>query len=595
MCYICDEYSNKVIVLAKARNHRLQIGGSGEQYDYDANSGYLYRIQFNGTTVWQLSSVDDYGRIIQATIGTTGCTWNYDSNNNMLSQIYATGVQRQNYSFDVNTGNLNWRTDSLKHLTENFGYDSATDKLDRLKSVAGPEDMTVNYTTNKNGNILSKSDAGTFAYENTPYAVSSVSNFVNIDTARQQIEYYSFGKVKKITESGKTAEFVYNSDRQRIRMVLKNNGTVSKTKWYFGSSFEREQVGSTVTQYAWIGGDPYTAVAVAKKTGSGSWVIYNIFRDHLGTITHLKTGSTITQYSYDAWGRRRDKDTWGYTLSGEPALFAGRGFTAHEHLEDFSLVNMNGRIYDPVVGRFLRVDPLASKYPSISGYAAMNNNPIFFVDPDGRENLPALQWARKNMSNKGITSNYGNPWFGGSDNRWTYKSGSVPTRAVCYESCFMSYMNSGDPIVSHLKETGFSNKYNAFKGRSTETGGINWFKSGDGTDRSFVTDISKGELGDMVFMGEVGDMEGHAVLLNESPTLGSYDDKDGNTIETMTINALSTSSDSDQGNFGERTFTFDKQSDGSWKQQGGAGYTFRGYGQLNADFFKKDEENTGGN
>ncbi len=127
------------------------------------------------------------------------------------------------------------------------------------------------------------------------------------------------------------------------------------------------------------------------------------------------------------------------------------------------------------------------------------------------------------------------------------------------------------------------------------TGGINWFKSGDGTDRSFVTDISKGELGDLVFMGEVGDMEGHAVLLNESLTLGSYEDKEGNTIETMTINALSTSSDSDQGNFGERTFTFEKQSDDSWKQQGGVGYIFRGYGQLNAGFFKKDEETTGGN
>ncbi|MFZ5429250.1 MAG: hypothetical protein ACOZDD_03380 [Bacteroidota bacterium] len=55
--------------------------------------------------------------------------------------------------------------------------------------------------------------------------------------------------------------------------------------------------------------------------------MYHVFRDHLGTITHLKNGSTIDEYSYDAWGRRRDKDNWSYTLSGEPALFADRGFT----------------------------------------------------------------------------------------------------------------------------------------------------------------------------------------------------------------------------------------------------------------------------
>jgi hypothetical protein len=74
-----------------------------------------------------------------------------------------------------------------------------------------------------------------------------------------------------------------------------------------------------------VGGDAYTAVAVAKKIGTGTWVVYNIFRDHLGTITHLKNGSSIDEYSYDAWGRRRDKDNWSYTLSGEPALFADRG------------------------------------------------------------------------------------------------------------------------------------------------------------------------------------------------------------------------------------------------------------------------------
>ena len=363
------------------RLHRKYFNGSDyEQYEYNSY-GYLYRIRFNGATVWQLTGMDEYGHITQAMVGGTSTTWGYDTNK-MLLHITASGVQQYNYSFDVNTGNLDSRTNFLKSKTESFGYDP--DKLDRLVSVTGPVNGSVSYTTNKNGNILTKNDAGTYAYDG--YAVSSISNAQNISTTGQEITYYSFEKVKKITEGTKTADFVYNANQQRIRMVLKDNGVTTKTRWYFGSSYEREQVGSTVTQYIWIGGDAYTAVAVAKKVGTGNWTVYNIFRDHLGTITHLKTGSTVYEYSFDAWGRRRDKDTWNYTLSGEPTLLAGRGFTGHEHLEDFALINMNGRLYDPVVGRFLSPDPYVQMpdfTQNFNRYSYALNNPLVYTDPSG--------------------------------------------------------------------------------------------------------------------------------------------------------------------------------------------------------------------
>jgi hypothetical protein len=212
---------------------------------------------------------------------------------------------------------------------------------------------------------------------------------------------------------------------------------------------------------------------------------------------------------------------------------------------------------------------------SVSYYAYCLLNPVKLIDPDGRENIPALLWAANNMANKGIASNYGNPYFGGSDNRWKYKIGTVPDRTVCYESCFMAYLNSGDDALSTLR-TGFTNKSNAFRGRNE---GMDWFKAGDGTDRQFVTDITKGELGDIVFMGESGNMAGHAVLLAGEITMGTTK-IDGKDIETASFYTLSTSSDTDAGNYGGRTFTFQKDSKGNWVQQGGAGYKFRGFGQM---------------
>jgi len=224
---------------------------------------------------------------------------------------------------------------------------------------------------------------------------------------------------------------------------------------------------------------------------------------------------------------------------------------------------------------------MAHKYPSLSPYVYCANNPIKLVDPNGEENFPALLWARNNLSNKGI----GFATHFNQQKGWNYQRGSIPREMVCYEACFIAYMNSSEKVSNYLKETGFATKSGDFKGRSTPNGGMNWFKHGDGTDRSFVTDISKGELGDIVFMGESGEMKGHAVLLNGLPIPGSYENDEGQTVETMTLNVLSTGSDSDPNNFGEKSYVFEKQKDGSWKQQKGYNdYVFRGYGQINADF-----------
>ncbi len=42
------------------------------------------------------------------------------------------------------------------------------------------------------------------------------------------------------------------------------------------------------------------------------------------------------------------------------------------------------RYYDPVISRWLNVDPLAEKYPGFSAYNFTLNNPVVYTDPDGR-------------------------------------------------------------------------------------------------------------------------------------------------------------------------------------------------------------------
>ncbi|NUQ74300.1 MAG: hypothetical protein HUU21_12145 [Polyangiaceae bacterium] len=109
--------------------------------------------------------------------------------------------------------------------------------------------------------------------------------------------------------------------------------------------------------------------------------------DHLGSVDALtnEKGGIEERRSYDAFGQRRNP-IWG---QAPPASFASKttkGFTGHEHDNEFGLVNAKGRIYDPKIGRFLSTDPTISNLyfaQSFNRYAYVLNNPLSYIDPSG--------------------------------------------------------------------------------------------------------------------------------------------------------------------------------------------------------------------
>ncbi|HJT99334.1 MAG TPA: RHS repeat-associated core domain-containing protein, partial [Rhodanobacteraceae bacterium] len=161
----------------------------------------------------------------------------------------------------------------------------------------------------------------------------------------------------------------------------------------FGGFYEKHRLGKSTRHVFHIVGadDPvadvtYTELATPTKLGATT-TAYPL-TDALGTTLGVadEHGTVLENDYYDSWGRRTTPD--GMPIA-KPTLFQslfGAGFTSHDHDDDLGLINMKGRLYDPVLGRFLSADPIvgnAAFSQSWNAYSYVNNSPINFIDPSG--------------------------------------------------------------------------------------------------------------------------------------------------------------------------------------------------------------------
>jgi len=126
---------------------------------------------------------------------------------------------------------------------------------------------------------------------------------------------------------------------------------------------------------------------------------YYAQKDHLGSIIKLTdyNGTVGFSATYDAWGRQ--------TITNNTLKFH-RGYTGHEHLPEFDLINMNGRMYNPILGRFLSPDPYVQApefSQSYNRYAYCINNPLIYTDPTG-EKWKGWKWGVLDLLTRGAVS-----------------------------------------------------------------------------------------------------------------------------------------------------------------------------------------------
>ncbi len=388
------------------REFAYKAGSQIDSIRFSSQDGYITTETFNyanghnvgirlpgNTPVWALVSENAEGRVSEIVTGGISRTYGFTPSGLPTYRKMAGGsLQDFSYQFDPMTGNLLSRSDLVNNTLETFAYDT----LGRLVAM-GPRSISYD----AKGNATNIGGVGYLYYgdDSHPYRVTGYSPATPALEAAfdQRAGYTSFNRPSYISEGGKRADFVYGGDDARVKMQIKRNGWQNLlSRYYIADCYEYDQTSTVTRERLYLGGDAYSAPMVLLRENGGSWTLYNIGRDYLGSITHIATadGTLVAEYSYDPWGRQRNPQTQAVYAAGmDPELFLGRGFTGHEHLRDFCLINMNARLYDPVLGRFLSPDPYVQApdfTQNFNRYSYALNNPLKYTDESGESVLAAI-------------------------------------------------------------------------------------------------------------------------------------------------------------------------------------------------------------
>ncbi len=379
-----------------------------ESYTY--KRGWMTDIKLNNRPVWHLGSENASGFTASTSnrLGTTSYT--YDSSGRIKKSSTAA------YSISAGgkvTFQHNYTYDPYGRMVTKDGKQYGYDDYNQLISWNGRS-----YSYDKRGNITMNGGQAEIVYNN--YKLSAISSpkpdiwglgSLSVSYDGKNLPY-KIAFTPRNTNVGYETDLLYDAEGNRIS-ALKTKFVTTKTisadghsntattstneflRFYIDSRYEvsgQLSDSSTFihpTHYYYVGGDPLTACAVA-QIENNNLKLWQIYRDGQGSITEMADSVDVNRYYYDPWGRYCDAagnmPGSKYAKGGNAGNPFYRGYLGQEHLLEYGVINLNARLYDPFIGRFLSADPVYDSSRSIFGfnpYIYGNNCPSMYVDPDG--------------------------------------------------------------------------------------------------------------------------------------------------------------------------------------------------------------------
>jgi RHS repeat-associated protein len=367
----------------------------------------------------RLKAMDAYNGLNQSTNSWSGLTLlpdyrervTYDANGNILTYTRnATGaantIAMDNLAYNYNRNGGRLLNNRLNFIGDAIAANRYTVDIDNQS--------TGNYVYDEIGN-LTKDNA------------EKITNII----------WNVYGKIQEIQKTATTAnpvtniQYTYDAAGNRIsKRVAKSGTTTIEFTWYVRdaqgnvmATYNSTGTGTTMSAYSLQARELYlygsSRIGVLNKTinmkvtpvlsdtmnhyrGLRHYELSNHLGNVLATISDKKIGVSGNSVAIDYYNAdivtAQDYYPFGMMMPGRNYNASGVsdyrfGFNGKENDNEVkgegSQQDYGMRIYDPRIGKFLSVDPIASKYPELTPYQFASNSPIASIDLDGLEGLVA--------------------------------------------------------------------------------------------------------------------------------------------------------------------------------------------------------------
>ncbi|WP_448698196.1 DUF6443 domain-containing protein [Mucilaginibacter sp. AW1-3] len=320
------------------RGWLTDIGSSKFSMNIAYNTGLVTAAtpQYNGN-IAEMSYRGDYS-------GSKGFSYTYDAINRLTNAVSSDGA-----------------------LNEAVAYDGMGNITSLNRSGASPASLSYTYASSNQSNQLTSVTNGGSSFRN--YAYDANGNATS-DGGSQAINYNSLNLPVKVTQ-GATVKSTYTYNAAGIK--IRNIGTDGTWDYDNGIVYQNNAISFIQTEEG----------RASRNPSDGTYRYEYNLKDHLGnTRVSFDKGTdgsarVIQEDEYYAFGLRKQG---GYDLSNNNRYL----YNGKEIQTDLAnQYDYGARFYDPVIGRWTSVDPLAEDYNHLTPYNYVENNPILMTDPDG--------------------------------------------------------------------------------------------------------------------------------------------------------------------------------------------------------------------